>query len=116
MLDGKRSINEIWHAIVQKLGDMVPTSELISLLSSLYKAGLIRSEAYPNRGATRRIRKETTQNVVGKLKFPWQSKCPYTIRSFLNRTKGITRFVFHPLSIFLCDVIIGCRTPILDPY
>ena len=103
MLDGKRSVNEIWHAIVQKLGDMVPTQqELISLLSSLYKAGLIRSGLSQYRGATRRIRKETTQNVVGQIKISIGNQSAlYDPDRFLNRTKDITRFVFHPLSIFL---------------
>jgi putative peptide zinc metalloprotease protein len=104
MLDGKRSVNEIWHAIVQKLGDMVPTQqELISLLSSLYKAGLIRSEAYPNIEVQQEeSEKKQRKMLLAKLKFPLAIKVPlYDPDRFLNRTKGITRFVFHPLSIFL---------------
>lgn len=49
LMDGRRTLDEIWRAACTRLGDDAPTQdEVISLLSALHKADVLQSDAPPD--------------------------------------------------------------------
>lgn len=51
-LDGRLSLQQIWDALVWRLGDDTPTQhEVLAIVSSLGEAGMLHSEATPDLGA-----------------------------------------------------------------
>jgi putative peptide zinc metalloprotease protein len=49
LMDGKRTVNEIWELAAERLGDDLPSQdEVIKLLSDLHKADVLQSDAPPD--------------------------------------------------------------------
>ncbi len=44
-MDGERTVDEIWHALIRELGDQAPSQDaLLQLLTQLYRANLLRTD------------------------------------------------------------------------
>lgn len=109
-MNGTLTVNDIWHQSLASMGENVPTQqELMQLLSSLYKAGLVRTSEFPNIEAQKKAQTDKKfQQLMAKLKFPLAIKLPlFDPNPFLNRTSKLTQYLFHPLTIF-CYVSLLC--------
>ena len=74
--DGSQTVDQIWRSALERLGDWVPTQkEVLDLLSQLYKAGLVRSDEYPNLEVQREQEKKRSRQLLkSKLKARWASR------------------------------------------
>lgn len=63
LMDGRRTLQEMWDLICARLGDDVPTQEeVIKLLSDLHKADVLQSDAPPDLRELHQRRKQHTRN------------------------------------------------------
>ena len=69
MLDGKRTVAEVWRACNEELGDSAPTQgEVIRLLGQLYTSNLLHAELPPDaEGLFNRYRKRIKREIQGYL-------------------------------------------------
>jgi len=73
LLDGRRTVHEIWEAATERFGDDAPTQdEVIRLLGQLHTAEVLQSEAMPDltelaRRARKGKRKTWLQNLLSPL-------------------------------------------------
>ena len=69
MLDGRRTVAEVWRTSNDQLGDAAPTQgEAIQLLGQLYTSNLLMGEVPPDaEGLFRRYKKRVTREVQGYL-------------------------------------------------
>jgi putative peptide zinc metalloprotease protein len=69
MLDGRRTVAEVWQISNDRLGDAAPTQgEAIQLLGQLYTSNLLMGEVPPDaEGLFRRYKKRVTREVQGYL-------------------------------------------------
>ena len=73
LLDGRRTVDEIWQAAVERFGDDAPTQdEVIRLLGQLHSAEVLQTEAMPDlvelaRRARKGRRKTWLQNLLSPL-------------------------------------------------
>ncbi len=104
MMDGQRSVDALWRAALQRLGDDAPSQdEVLGLLSQLYQADLLQADVAPDvadllaRG--RRQRRSVWLRNLGNpmsLRFPlWDPD------AFLGRTLPALRWLFSPLGVVL---------------
>lgn len=75
LLDGRRTVEEVWHLSLERHGDSAPTqNEVIQLLSQLYNSNLLSADATPEveqllrRGRERR-KKKIQQQALGIMYF-----------------------------------------------
>ena len=69
LLDGKRSVAEVWDACNAELGDAAPTQgEAVQLLGQLYTSNLIQGELPPDaQGLFERYRKRVQREVTRRM-------------------------------------------------
>ena len=69
MLDGRRTVGEVWRACNEELGDSAPTQgEAIQLLGQLYASNLLRAELPPDaEGLLQRYKKRRLREVQGYM-------------------------------------------------
>ena len=97
MLDGKRTVAEVWRACNDQLGDSSPTqNEAIQLLGQLYTSNLIQAELPPDaQGLFSQYRKRKVREVQGFLTNLLFIRIPiYDPDRFLNRWVGIFGKIF----------------------
>ncbi len=88
MLDGQRTVAQVWKACNEELGDDAPTQgEAIQLLGQLYGANLIQAELPPDAESMfRRFQQRRTREVQGYLMNLLFLKLPlFDPDAFLNR-------------------------------
>jgi putative peptide zinc metalloprotease protein len=75
LLDGKRSVEEVWNIVLQRHGDGAPTQpEVLELLGHLYQANLLTLDATPQteqllmRGRDR-LKQRAIQQAIGLMYF-----------------------------------------------
>ncbi len=94
LMDGKRSMQEIWEAACERLGDDMPTQdEVISLLSYLHQGDALQSDKPPDiDDLGRRSRKEKTDRWISKARSPAaMSFSVWDPDSFLEKTLFLVR-------------------------
>lgn len=109
MMDGNKTIDEIWEAVCLRLGDDMPTQdEIILLLSKLFQANVLQSDKLPD---IDQLHSRHTAQV--KKRFWQQIKTPLGIRiplvdpdKFLERTMPLVRPLFGPFGICLWLVVV----------
>lgn len=102
--DGSQTVDQIWRSALERLGDWVPTQkEVLDLLSQLYKAGLVRSDEYPNLEVQREQEKKRSRQLLkSKLKSPLGIKVPlWDPNRFLDRTAWVARVFYSRLGAML---------------
>lgn len=69
MLDGRRTVGDVWHTCNDELGDSAPTQgEAIQLLGQLYASNLLRAELPPDaEGLLKRYKKRRLREVQGYM-------------------------------------------------
>ncbi len=78
LMDGKRSVDDIWHAAAQRLGDETPSQdEIIGLLAQLHQADLLVVDARPDVGEiTDRRRRSDNARTLQRFKSPFAIRIP----------------------------------------
>jgi putative peptide zinc metalloprotease protein len=110
LMDGKRSLQEIWEAACEKLGDDMPTQdEMITLLSQLHQADVLQSDTIPDTDSLqRRHQRGRSAKFWNTLRSPLAVRLPIMDPDrFLEKTKGFIRplFSFPAALIWLFLVI-----------
>jgi putative peptide zinc metalloprotease protein len=104
MMDGKRSLDDIWELACQRLGDDMPSQdEIITLLSNLFQANVLQSDKLPD------IDQLHMRHSAQEKKRFWQKvKSPLGIRvplldpdRFIEATMPLVKPLFGPLGICL---------------
>jgi len=69
MLDGRRTVSQVWEVCNEKLGDRAPTqNEVIQLLGQLYTSNLLQADLPPDAaGMFERYRKRIRREVTGYI-------------------------------------------------
>jgi putative peptide zinc metalloprotease protein len=100
LMDGQRSVNEIWHEVVQQLGDDAPTQgEVIRLLSQLNAADLLQTDIAPNAvEMIERFARHSKTTRRGYFGNPLAIRLPlWDPDRFLEKTLPLARFAFTRL-------------------
>jgi putative peptide zinc metalloprotease protein len=101
LMDGQRTLEELWHSAGEQLGDDMPSQEeVIKLLSQLYRAGVIQSDVIPDIAELRERRRKEKQNKFwAVIKSPLAVKIPLVDpEPFLNWSAGVSRWLFNPIT------------------
>ncbi len=97
LLDGRRTVAEVWNVCNEQLGDSAPTQgEAIQLMGQLYTSNLLHGDMPPDaEGLFRRYRKRVTREVQGYLTNLLFIRIPLIDPDrFLDRFVGIFGAVF----------------------
>lgn len=89
LLDGKRTVQQIWEAACERLGDDMPTQdEVVSLLSQLHRADVLQSDLPPDIDDLRQRRQKSRRSRLwSNLRSPLAIRIPLLDpERFLSRT------------------------------
>lgn len=104
LLDGRRTVAEVWRICNEQLGDGAPTQgEAIQLLGQLYTSNLLQGDLPPDaEGLFRRYRQRVTREVQGYLTNLLFIRIPlFDPDRFLDRTVGLFGAVFSVWGLVL---------------
>lgn len=110
LMNGTRSIHEIWEAVCARFGDDPPTqSETIRLLSQLHGADLIACDMPPDMAeiGARHMRQER-QSMIARIKNPLALRLPLLDPDrFLAATLPLVRWLFTPPGFAAWLLLVG---------
>lgn len=104
LMNGQRSVDDLWHIASQRLGEKMPThEELLQLLASLYQGNVIRMNTSGDVGELFTRGKEAKRKRwLGKLKSPLSVQIPLIDPdAFLNATQAFVRPIFTRVTLVL---------------
>lgn len=104
MLDGRRTVAEVWDACNEQLGDAAPTQgEAIQLLGQLYTSNLIHAELPADAaGMFDRYKKRMNRQVRGYLMNVLFARVPiFDPDRLLDRWAPLVGWIFGPVGIVL---------------
>ncbi len=110
LLDGRRSVDEVWQIVNDQLGHDAPTQgEVIQLLGQLYTNNLLEADLPPDvEGMFDRYRKRKQREVTGYLTNILFARIPlYDPDRMLGRWVGVFGWVFSPIGVALWCVFMG---------
>ncbi len=110
LLNGRRTVSEVWSLCNEQLGDRAPTQgEVIQLLGQLHAANLLYVELAPDSEALfTRYRKRITREVQNYLMNLLFLRIPLLDPNrFLDRWVGIFGWVFSWFGLLLWLVLVG---------
>lgn len=110
MLDGQRTVEEIWTATYQRHGDDAPTQdEIISLLTQLHAADVLLSGVPPDLAELKeRTEKRVRQERLSRWRSPLSVKFPiFDPERWLNRWRLLASLAFNRVTGVLWLVIVG---------
>jgi len=110
MLDGRRTVGEIWRICSEQLGDSAPTQgEAIQLLGRLYTSNLLRAELPPDaEGLFNRYRKRVKREVQGYMMNLLFIRIPlFDPDHFLDRWVGVFGRLFTKYGLILWAAIVA---------
>lgn len=110
LMNGRRSMHQIWEAACQRFVDDPPTqSETIRLLSQLHGADLIASDLPPDIAEIgKRHSKQERQSMIARIKNPMALRLPlFDPDPFLGATAGLVRWLFTPFGFVLWLGLVG---------
>lgn len=100
LLDGKRTVDDVWHICNDQLGDMAPTQgELIQLLGQLYSSNLLYAElASDTESLFNRYQSRIKRQIKGYVSNMLFVRVPLIDPdNFLNRWVSIFGKIFTPI-------------------
>ncbi len=100
LMNGRRSVDELWELAATRLGEEMPThEELLQLLASLYQANLVRMDIGGDVAELFERGKEAERKRwLAKLKSPLSVKIPiFDPERFLRATQQYAKPFFTPL-------------------
>ena len=110
LMDGKRSVQELWDAVSQDSGDDAPTQdEVIRLLGQLHAADALICDVTPdNQELFRRYQRHQRMKLKQRLWTPLAVRFPlFDPEQFLERTYPRVRFLFSWFGVVLWLVVVG---------
>jgi putative peptide zinc metalloprotease protein len=110
LMDGRRTLQELWDAAAQRYGDEAPTQdEVIQLLGQLHAADLVQSEGAPDVDELlRRARRTRNRTLMAKLLAPLAIKVPlFDPDRMLERWLPWFRPLFGPAGALLWLALVG---------
>jgi len=110
LLDGKRTVQEIWDALSTRLGDEAPTQhDVIRLLSRLHAADVMQSDVSPDAGEiVARSQQERRRKWQQRLMRPLALRFPLLDpERLLSRALPIVRPVLGPVGLLVWLVVVG---------
>ncbi|MEM1107138.1 MAG: hypothetical protein AAGH99_00420 [Planctomycetota bacterium] len=110
MLDGRRTVAQVWDACNEQLGDAAPTQgEAIQLLGQLYTSNLIHADLPADAaGMFTRYKKRMNRQVRGYLMNVLFARIPiFDPDRVLDRWSPLVGWVFGPVGIVLWAALIG---------
>jgi len=110
LMDGRRSVQELWDAAMQRFGDDAPTQdELIRLLGQLHAADLLQSEMAPDVAELlRRARLARRRSWMQKYLSPLSLRIPLADPDrFLERWLPYYRWMFSWTGALLWCAVLG---------
>lgn len=113
LMDGQRTLDQIWEAALQQLGDQGPTQdETIRLLGLLHFADVLRSDVSPDTlEILRRRRRQEQAEWWQRYASPLSIRIPLTDPdAFLERGLSLVRPLFSRAFGLLCIALIGSAT------
>ncbi len=114
LMDGQRTMGEIWEAAGRKLGDAMPTQdEVIGLLSQLHQSDVLQGDIPPDMTEIReRQQRVRSGRFWGKFKSPMSMRFPLIDPDrFLNATLPFLRPLFGWPGLVLWLLVVGCALP-----
>jgi putative peptide zinc metalloprotease protein len=108
-MDGKRSTDEIWHSLLNQLGEHTPTQDdTIELLCQLSDNDLLQCEITPNVAELFRRRFEKVRKRRVAMLNPLSFRVPlFDPDKLLSRLEGVARALVHPASLALWALAIA---------
>jgi putative peptide zinc metalloprotease protein len=109
LMDGRRSVQELWDAAIERFGDDAPTQdELIRLLGQLHAADVMQSEIAPDVAELlRRAEKVRRRTLMQKLS-PLALRMPLVDPDrWLERWLPWYRWMFGPAGALLWLIVVG---------
>lgn len=110
MLDGRKSVAEVWKICNEELGDAAPTQgEVIQLMGQLYTSNLLQADVPPDaEGLLQRYRKRRSREVRGYMMNLLFIRIPiYDPDSFLNRWVSIFGKAFTKWGLMIWAIVIA---------
>jgi putative peptide zinc metalloprotease protein len=110
LLDGSRTVAEVWKICNEQLGDAAPTQgEAIQLLGQLYTSNLLQGDMPPDaEGLFRRYRKRVTREIQGYLTNLLFIRIPvYDPDRFLDRFLPVFGWLFSWVGAVLWLALVG---------
>ncbi len=112
LMDGRRTMEEIWDGVGQRAGNDPPTQdEIILLLSQLHSSDLLQGELPPDLAElAERAEKTARSNVVSRLKNPLALRIPvWDPDRFLDATVFLARpfFNWFGLAVWVALCVVG---------
>lgn len=110
LMNGRRTMHEIWEAACLRFDDDPPTqSETIRLMSQLHGSDLIASDLPPDMEEIgRRHSRQERQTMIARIKNPMALRLPlFDPDRFLGATVGLVRFLFTPFGFVLWLALVG---------
>ncbi len=110
LLDGRRTVRDVWHTCNERLDDRAPTQgEIIQLLGQLHAANLLYVELPPDSEALfSRYRKRVRREVTGYLTNLLFVRIPLLDPDkILNRWVGLLGLPFSLTGLFLWLLLLG---------
>lgn len=108
LMDGRRTMDEVWTEALEGLGDDVPgQEEVIRLLSQLHAADLLQCEVNPDSAELfERFGRQDRARRHGRWKNPFSIRIPlWDPDKFLTRTLPYVALFFGPLGLLFCCLI-----------
>ncbi|MCP5144036.1 MAG: HlyD family efflux transporter periplasmic adaptor subunit [Gammaproteobacteria bacterium] len=110
LMDGKRTVQEIWDQAINALGDDAPTqSEAIQTLSHLHSADVLQTDVTPDSAEIfQRYQNRRTQERWQKIKSPLSIRIPLLDpERLLERFEWLVKPWFTRLGAFIWLLIVG---------
>ena len=112
LMDGNRTMQQVWEEACEKLGDDMPTqTDVISLISKLYRANVIVADRLPDiKELDMRRREFERKRLIQQFKSPLSIKIPLLDpEKFLRRTMPYVRPIFsvYGLAVWIVVMIAG---------
>ena len=97
LMDGRKTLEEIWEFACEQLGDDMPTQdEVIGLISKLYRADVLQTDVLPDAGDLfQRYTEDKRNRLLNMLRSPTSVKFPlFDPDKLLNYTSWLVRPIF----------------------
>jgi len=110
LMDGRRTVQQIWEAALHRLGDDAPTQdEVIQLLSQLHSADVLQCDVSPDAGEVlQRYERQQWRKLVGQLMSPLWWRIPLLDpERVLSRLLPWVRFLVSVPGACLWAAVVG---------
>jgi len=110
LMDGRRTMGEIWEAAARRLGDAIPTQdEVIGLLSRLHQSDMLMGDIPPDMVEIRERQQRVRRNRFwSMLRSPMAMRFPlFDPDRFLNSTLPLLRPLFGVIGLTLWALVVG---------